>query len=167
MMEISEEGAFPDSANTLEGKQHLTKWAEVWIRVDGLLHRATELFQDWKTKMAHWSDEHPTPDPERSTPDRDFQKFADGIAAVAAREALRHSKIEIQGGYHEGGDKGSSPQWRNWVMTMLGTLIVIGITSLIVMYGNQKEMSANQKAMVERMDGFERRITNIERKAWP
>lgn len=67
--------------------------------------------------------------------------------------------IEIQGDYHEDGN-GSSPQWRNWVMTMLGTLIVIGITGLIVMY-------ANQKAMGERMDSFERRIAHLEQKVWP
>ena len=144
------EGSFPDTEDNLEShaKKTITKQAEMWLRIDGVLHRASELFGEWKAKMAHWSDRGP----------RDYEAADKESLRELVRNTVR-ATVEIQGGYQEGGN-GSSPQWRNWVMTMLGTLIVIGITGLIVMY-------ANQKAMSERMDGFERRISNIEHKLWP
>jgi hypothetical protein len=99
----------------------------------------------WKG-LAHWND--PRPESERDLSD---------LIARAAREGARHATIDIQN-YHEGGSgNGSSPSWRNWVMTMLGALIVMGVASLVVMYANQKSMEA-------RMDNFEHRLDNLERK---
>lgn len=144
----ADEGSFPTTDE--ESKATLRKQAEVWFRIDALLHRGTELFTEWKNKMAHWADRGPDPD----TPERELGD----IIARAAREGARRATVEISN-YNEGSN-GSSPQWRNWVMTMLGTLIVIGVTSLVAMY-------ANQKAMSERMDSFEHRITNLEHKVWP
>lgn len=148
-----EEGEFP----TTDDKSTLVKQAEMWLRIDGVLHRALELFNEWKGKMAHWGDRGPDPDvPERELSD---------LIARAAREGARRATVEI-GNYNEGGN-GSSPQWRNVVMTMLSTLLVIGISSLIVMFATQKEQAAQMKAMAERMDGFDHRITNLEHKVWP
>jgi hypothetical protein len=99
-------------------------------------------------KMSHWNDREEPTIPERELGD---------LIARAAREGARRAAVEIQT-YNEGGNgNGSSPSWRNWVMTMLGTLIVLGVASLIVMYANQKTMEA-------RMDSFEHRLDNLERK---
>lgn len=145
-----EEGSFPDSADNLQARERtaLAKQAEIWLRIDGLLHRMAEWFAELKGKMAHWSDRGP----------RDYETEDQEHLRDLVRKTVR-ATVEIQGGYHESGN-GSSPSWRNWVMTMLGTLVVIGITGLIAMY-------ANQKAMGERMDSFERRITHLELKVWP
>lgn len=128
------------------GRKTLIKQAEFWLKMHDVYERAARVFVDIKTWMAHWSDRGPEDHEDRESI-RDL-----------VRKTVR-ATVEIQGDYNEGG-QGSSPSWRNWVMTLLGSLVVIGITSLVVMY-------ANQKAMGERMDGFERRITNIEHKVWP
>jgi hypothetical protein len=139
------EGDFPHAP---EEKKPLIKVAETWLRVDDAFFKLTKLFETIKTWMAHWSD--PAEKPEREL---------DDLLARAAREGARRATIEIRGDYTEGGN-GSSPSWRNWVMGMLGTLIVLGIASLVTMF-------ANQKAMEARMNGVEQRITNIEHKIWP
>jgi hypothetical protein len=146
MIEAVEEGDFPHAP---EEKKPLIKVAETWLRVDEAFFKLTKLFETIKTWMAHWSD-HETPPPERELTD---------LITRAAREGARRATVEIQGNYTEGSN-GSSPSWRNWVMGMLGTLIVLGIASLITMF-------ANQKAMEARMNGVEQRITNIEHKIWP
>lgn len=143
-MTPADEGEFPHAPND----PTLIKQAEMWLRTDAIFFKLEKLFETIKGWMAHWTDRGPQ-DHEQS----DREAMRDLI-----RKTVR-ATVEIQGNYNEGGN-GSSPQWRNWVMTMLGTLIVIGITGLIVMY-------ANQKAMEIRMNGVEVRITNIEHKIWP
>lgn len=142
----AEEISFPDTKDNLEEKiVSLGKWT---FTFGGLIHDFKDAIKRLQESMKHWTDRGP----------RDYDTADKESLRELVRSTVR-ATVEIQGGYQEGGN-GSSPQWRNWVMTMLGTLIVIGITGLIVMY-------ANQKAMSERMDGFERRISNIEHKLWP
>lgn len=142
--EATEEGDFPHAP---QEKSTLIKQAETWLRIDDAHFKLTKLFETIRAWMTHWTDRGP--DPERE----DRESLRDLV-----RKTVR-ATVEIQGGYQEGGN-GSSPSWRNWVMGMLGTLIVLGIASLITMF-------ANQKAMEARMNGVEQRITNIEHKIWP
>lgn len=153
-MAITEEGDLPTSADgVLASTKRLAEWTFSLQGVGADLKALVAEIKAWaRTQMAHWSDRGP----------RDYPKLdeADELVARAARQGAYQATIEIQN-YQEGGKgNGSSASWRNWVMGMLGSLIVIGLTSLIVMY-------ATQKAQGERMEGFEHRITNLEHKVWP
>lgn len=131
-------------------EEHIQTDGAVLVGLRKALFQLDGLFERLKNFMAHWSDRGP------EDYERDDQGLRDLISR-AAREGARAS-VEIQGGYHEGG-KGSSPSWRNWVMTLLGALIVIGVSSLVVMYGNMT-------AMKVRMDNFEHRMDNLERRVY-
>jgi cytochrome b subunit of formate dehydrogenase len=144
-----DEDDFPTTDGGLAAStKRLAEWTFSLQGVGVDLKNLVAEIKEWvRTKMDHWSDRGPE-DHEQS----DREAMRDLI-----RKTVR-ATVEI-GSYNEGGN-GSSPQWRSWVMTMLGTLIVIGVTGLIVMY-------ANQKAMETRMTSVEQRITNIEHKIWP
>jgi hypothetical protein len=146
MTEAVEEEDFPHAPSDPMDEKILTlgKWT---FNLSGVVHDFRDVLKRFQEGLKHWTDRGPDPEREDRESLRDLVK-----------KTVR-ATVEIQGDYHEGGN-GSSPSWRNWVMGMLGTLIVLGIASLITMF-------ANQKAMEARMNGVEQRITNIEHKIWP
>jgi hypothetical protein len=173
-VEATDEGSFPDSADNLEArdKKILTKQAEVWLRIDGLLHRMAEWFTELKSKMAHWSDENPPPDPEHGR-DRDLQKFAEGIAAVAAREAMRYAKVEINSRHSEGPKNGNGD--KSWKDKIAFPLIVSAIIGAVVTYAKVGALETTMRNYHEedlrrdqqRHEEYERRLTRLESKAFP
>src|SRR5882672_91156 len=135
MTPAAEEGEFPHApSDPLDEKiVSLGKWT---FNLGGVVHDFRDVLKRFQESVKHWTDRGPS----------DHEEDREGLRDLV-RKTVR-ATVEIQGSYNEGSN-GSSPQWRNWVLGMLGTLIVLGIASLITMYANQKTMEA-------RMDGVER-----------
>jgi hypothetical protein len=159
-VEAADEGSFPDSSDNLETRERklLTKQAEIWLRIDGLLHRMAEWFADLKTKMAHWSDENPPPDPEHSH-DREFERFAGTIAAVAAREALRHARVEVRTHHHEGPPKNGNGD-KTWKEKVILPLLALGVATAIATYAKVDSIQTH-------LQDLDRRVEKLEAKVFP
>jgi uncharacterized coiled-coil protein SlyX len=177
-VEATEEASFPDSANNLESStKRLAEWTFSLQGVGADLRQVVRELKAWVgAKMAHWSDEHPPPDPEREPRDRDLQKFAEGIAAVAAREAMRYAKVEVNSRHSEGGPKdGNGNGDKSWKDKIAFPLIVSAIVGAVVTYAKVGALETTMRNYHEedlrrdqqRHEEYERRLTRLESKAFP
>ncbi len=121
----------------------------IWFRIHGLLER----FQKLLTQRH--SDRGP-PDYEQ-----DLSELRD-----LARRGMRGYQpgIQIEGGYNERGNRKGNNSWKDWVLTICGPLIVLGIAGVIYQLA---DMKADQRAFLTSQKALEKRVDRIEQKVFP
>lgn len=150
-MGVTEEAAFPTTEDNLENKTiALGKWI---FNLGGVVHDFKDVLKRFQESMKHWSDRGPE-DYEKN--ERDLRN----LLASAVREGARRANVDIRGGYHEG-DNGS---WNKWMMPGIVTLIVTGIIGNVVQYATVQSLKTEVK---DYKDSTDRRLLNLERKAFP
>jgi hypothetical protein len=72
------------------------------------------------------------------------------------REREGQVEVRLEGGYYEGGGGNS---WKDWILTVCGPLIVLGIAGVIYQLA---DMKADQRASLARQEELEKRVDRLE-----
>lgn len=120
--------------------------ATIWFRIHGLLER----FQSAVSMLTNRHSDH------RGPPD--YEQDLSELRELA-RRGMREPPIHISN--HEGG--GGKQSWRDWILTIVGGLIVLGIGAVIYQLA---DMKADLRASLTRQELDEQRLDRVEARVY-
>lgn len=159
-----EEGSFPNSSNNLENStKRLAEWTFSLQGVGADLRQVVKELKAWVgSKMAHWSDENPPPDPEQDR--KRLEDIVEAASRAAASALARRASVEIHSRHDERGPKNGNGSLSKWAMPGLVTLAVAGIMGNIA---QAMMTSALRQQVADYVAATEKRLDRIEQKLFP
>lgn len=140
-IESSLEGDLPEESQDTD-KSILTKAAE-------LLWRTANMFERyWNESRRHQDDRGPD----------DYEYDPEESREIARRRREPHIRIDR---YDEGG--GGKQSWRDWILGIVGMLIVAGIGAVIYQLA---DMKADLRASLTRQEMDEKRLDRVEARVY-
>lgn len=129
------------------------------FRIDGVIHRAVEKISDRMQIL--WSRRHPSGDYE---PD-----FGERLRKLEGQLDDQEPRIRIER-YDEGGGKHS---WKDWILGLLGLLIVAWLARLDNKLDDVSDLKAQQKALDQHqtlidkhLESTDTRVDRVENKVY-
>lgn len=120
-----------------------TKLTQIWVRIDGLLHRVMGIEQALKNERG--------PDPDADW--QDTQQDLRDLIRQATREGARRANIDIET-YQEGG--GGS--WKDTSQKVIVGLLILGIAGNVVMYARVASVEAKMDQLQSRFQDLQKLV---------
>jgi hypothetical protein len=136
-----EEGSLPTEAVPRQQGWFANAFAKILFRLDGL---------------HYWMSQERGPDPDYPGSERELRDYAQRLG----RQAAQNTPVVV---IHEAPDGGGDNSWKDKVLTLVGSLIVLGIAGVIYQLSDIKaDLRASLAA--QRLD--EQRIDRLEKKVF-